>query len=412
MTKNTQLLELLRHNLELSPDSFKAHRLRDGSVLTLLPDIKGAERGFNERADVLIAAADGTDLNEFWDEVQAVIALRNRQRNTIIDQLTFRVTEMADQVTVPSGGEDFEVATEFGLPKGVRTSPGNRFWRGYDFAFYDLAVRYTWMYIAEAGVRELRQVTNEALDADNRLMFKRVLRTLFNPLNATGIGDDSLPITVYKFYNGDGEVPPAYGANTFVGTHNHYVTTQGMAASATLNPASVDAMQNHLDHHGYTLLNGYRKVMWLNPQEAAIVRTWRVAGGATWDFIPDDQRVGGGVYVPEATTRLVGQPGGSMPGQIGTYGPWLVVESEYLPAGYIAGIVTGGPDNLENPIGLREHRNPSYRGLKLIPGDRNGYPLVESFYQRGVGTGIRHRGAGIVMQVTSNASYTVPAIYA
>lgn len=408
--KSTLLLNDLAGLLSENPDAFDVHRMSSGSVLM---DVRGSERGFNERADALLRAADGTDLNDFWDEAQAAVNLRNQQRNSIIDQLTFRVTDMAEKVTVPSGGEDFEVASEYGLPKAVKTAPGNTFWRGYDFAFYDLAVRYTWMYIAEADVRDLRAQTNTALEADNRLRFKRVMRTLFNPINSMGLTDDSLPVTVYKFYNGDGEVPPSYGTNTFAGTHNHYLTTQGAAASAVLNPASLDAVQVHLDHHGYTMLAGYRKVLWVNPQEAAVIRTWRVANGATWDFIPDNTNTGGGVFVPDGTGgRYVGAPQGSVQGQIGTYGPWHIVESEYIPAGYVAGIVTGGPDNISNPIGLREHRNPAFRGLKLIPGDKNGYPLIESFYQRGLGTGIRHRGAGIIMQVSGNATYTVPAIYA
>lgn len=394
-----------------NPDAFSVVA-SPGSGMTLV-SIKGAERGFNERADALIRAADGTDINDFWDEANAAVNARNAQRSRIVDQLTYRVTDMAEKVTVPSGGEDFEIASEYGLPKAVKTAPGNTFWRGYDFNFYDLAVRFTWMYIAEADVRDLRSQINVALEADNRLIFNRVMRTLFNPLNGAGITDEQLPVTVYKFYNGDGEVPPAVGSSTFLGTHSHYLTTQGMAASATLNPAAVDGMQTHLDHHGYTMLSGYKKVLWVNTQEYNIIKTWRVANGASWDFIPDDTRSGGGVFVPDGSGgRYVGAPTGSVQGQVGTYGPWHVVLEDYIPAGYLAGIVTGGPDNLTNPIGLREHRNPAFRGLKLIPGDKNGYPLIESFFQRGIGTGIRQRGAGIIMQVSGNAAYTVPAIYA
>lgn len=407
MGNNT--LTQLRSMFAVDPDAFDIHRTARGSLLI---DVRGAERGFNERADALLKAADGTDLNAFWDEAQQAVNLRNAQRSRIVDQLTFRVTDMSEKVTVPSGGEDFEIATEYGLPKSIKTSPGNTFWRGYDFAFFDLAVRYTWMYIASADVRDLRAQTNAALEADNRLVFTRVMRTLFNPLNSQGITDESLPVTVYKFYNGDGEVPPPVGTTTFAGTHNHYITTQGAATSATLNPAAVEAMSTHLDHHGYTLLAGYRKVLWVNTQELNVIRTWKVATGAPWDFIPDDTRTGGGVFVPDGQGgRYVGAPSG-VPGQVGTYGPWNVVLEDYIPAGYLAGIVTGGPDNISNPIGLREHENPTFRGLNLIPGNRNGYPLIESFYQRGLGTGIRHRGAGIVMQVSGNANYTVPAIYA
>lgn len=372
-------------------------------------DIKGGEAGFNERADAVIAAADGTDLNDFWDEVQQTIALRNRQRGRLVDLLTFRVTELAEEVTLP-GPADFEIASEYGLPKGIRTGV-QRFWRGYDFNFYDLAVRYTWMFLADADIRQLRQLNNAALEADNRLVFSKVMKTLFNPLNGSGITDNNLPVTVYKFYNGDGEVPPPYANYTHAGTHNHYLTTQGLSTSATLTSAVIEDLTEHLDHHGYTYQAGYRKVLWVNKQEADIIRTFRVATGATYDFIQEASEYGGGVYEP-IDRKLVGAPSGKVPGQIGTYGPWHVVQEDYIPAGYIAGIVTGGPDNISNPIGLREHKNPSYRGLKIIPGDKNGYPLVESYYQRGLGTGIRHRGAGIVVQVSGNASYTVPATYA
>jgi hypothetical protein len=406
----TSTLTALRDLLDFDPEAFTGVKLGDTSFLI---DVQGAERGFNERADALLRAADGTDLNDFWDEINAAVNLRNQQRSSLVDSLTFRVTDMAEKVTVPSGGEDFEVATEYGLPKGIRTAPGNTFWRGYDFNFYDLAVRYTWMYIAEADVRDLRSLNNAALEADNRLVFSRVLKCLFNPLNASGITDDNLPVTVYKFYNADGEVPPEVNGVTFLGTHTHYLTTQGVATSATLTPAAIEAVQVHLDHHGYTMLAGYRKVLWVNTQEYNIIRSWKVATGAPWDFIPDDTRTGGGVFIPGGPAgHYAGAPQGRVPNQVGTYGPWHVALNDLIPAGYIAAIATGGPDSLTNPIGLREHKNPSYRGLKLIPGNRNGYPLIESFYQRGLGTGIRQRGAGAILQVSASGTYAVPAIYA
>jgi hypothetical protein len=371
--------------------------------------ISGQDGGFNERADAIIAAADGTDLNDFWDEVQQTIAIRNQQRNRLVDLLTFRVTDLAEEVTLPSP-VDFEVASEYGLPKGVRTGV-SRFWRGYDFNFHDLAVRYTWMFLAEADIRQMRQLNNAALEADNRLVFRKIMNCLFNPVNGTGITDNQLPVTVYRFYNADGEVPPQYKSYTHSGTHNHYLTSQTLSSSATLVPQVVEDLNAHLDHHGYTYQNGYRKVLWLNKQEADIVRKWTIAGGATYDFILDSDQMPGGMWLP-TNQKLVGQPQGRVPGQIGTYGPWHVVEEDYIPAGYVVGLVSGGPDNISNPIGLREHKNPTYRGLKIIPGATNGYPLVESYYQRGLGTGIRHRGAGIVVQIDAGATYTIPAAYA
>lgn len=371
--------------------------------------IIGADRGFNEAADVLFAAADGTDLNDFWDEVQATVRARNAQRNRLVDLLTFKVDGIAEEVTAPAPA-DFEEASEYGLPKGIRTGI-SRFWRGFDFKFYDLAARFTWRFIAEADQGQLRALNNTALEADNRLVYGRIMRTLFNPLNGSGFTDDNLPVTVYKFYNGDSEVPPVYESNTFTAPHNHYLTSFTAAGSAVLTSEFVDAMQVQLDHHGYTIQRGFKKVLWVNAQEAAIVRTWRVADGDAWDFILDQDQLGGGIIVPN-NTITIGQPQGKVPGQIGTYGPWHVVEEPAIPAGYMVGLASGGPLNLGNPIGIREHKNPAYRGLRSIPGDKNDYPLIESYYQRGLGTGIRQRGAGVLGQVTGNANYTVPALYA
>jgi hypothetical protein len=370
--------------------------------------ISGDDAGTNEAADAVHAAADGTDLNDFWDEVQQVVAARNAQRDRLIGALTFRVTELAEEVTLPSP-VDFEKSSEYGLPKSIRQAV-SRFWRGYSFDFYDLAIRFTWRFIADADIRQLRQLTNSALEADDRLMFNQVFKCLFNSLNGTGITDQNLPVTVYKFYNGDAEVPPTYKTNTFTAPHNHYLTTHGISGSNTLVPATLDGMQTQLDHHGYGVDNGYNHVLWVNPQEEAIIRTFRVATGATWDFL-QTAPYGGGI-VQATDTRIVGQPTGTYRGQTGTYGPWHVVKEDYIPAGYLVGLVSGGVDNIGNPIGLREHKNPRYRGLKVLPGNNNDYPLIESFFQRGIGTGIRHRGAGVLCQVTSSDTYTIPAIYA
>jgi hypothetical protein len=50
--------------------------------------------------------------------------------------------------------------------------------------------------------------------------------------------------------------------------------------------------------------------------------------------------------------------------------------------------------------------------LRLVKGRTPDYPLIDSFYNRGFGTGIRHRGAGVVMQITASGTYTIPAAYA
>lgn len=370
----------------------------------------GAAGGYAERSQLTRTSIDGVNLDDYWDEVQQVLAVRNANLDRMIAEFSSRTTEFAVQVDVPAGVANFEVASEYGQPKAYRNTYSRR-WRGLSFNFYDIAIRYTNMFLAEATRVDLDQLTQEALDADRRLLYNLVMKRLFNPLNETGMADNDLPVTVYGLYNGDGEVPPAYESYTFTGTHSHYVTTQSLRASATLTPACADDLELKLSEHGYSYAKGYRLIMWVNQQELNTVKTWRVANGATYDYIPDPSTYNGGVYVANNMT-LVGQPAGRVEQQVGTYGPWHVVLENQIPAGYVVALAAGGPENPGNPVMLREHRNPSYRGLQIIPGARATYPLVDSFYQRGWGTGIKYRGAGAICQVTSSATYAIPAAFA
>jgi hypothetical protein len=131
--------------------------------------------------------------------------------------------------------------------------------------------------------------------------------------------------------------------------------------------------------------------------------------GALYDFIPNNN-IGGGIRLPDGT--VVGAPSDNVPGSIGTYGPFIIVEEDYVPAGYVVALASGGEQNIGNIIGIRQHSNPGMRGLQLVKGRDNDYPLVDSFYRFGFGAGVRHRGAGVVMQITTNASYAAPALYA
>lgn len=46
----------------------------------------------------------------------------------------------------------------------------------------------------------------------------------------------------------------------------------------------------------------------------------------------------------------------------------------------------------------------------MIEGNWAKYPLVESFFQRGLGTGVRHRGAAAVVQIKASGTYDLPEV--
>ena len=151
----------------------------------------------------------------------------------------------------------------------------------------------------------------------------------------------------------------------------------------------------------------------MNSREGKVVRTFRVANGDTYDFIPavgepvdsildSGQQVSGGARISSTYRGLRA---------IGTYGEMIIVEDDLFPVGYVLIVGSGGAANLNNPVGIREHKNPALRGLRLVKGRDADYPLIDSFYNVGLGTGIRQRGGAAVMQIKASGSYAPPASY-
>lgn len=367
----------------------------------------GMARGTNTEGDVITQTIDGRSLNDIWREFQASLDMWNNARSTLVQALTFPVDQPVEDVPQISG-EDFEEASEFGEPKGIRG--GDYFSMGYDFKWYDLAIRYTWKYLAEATGAQVESLNNMALEADNRLVFSKVLKAIFNNVNRTAeIRGQN--VNVYPFYNNDGTVPPKWKNYTHLSTHNHYITS----GAAAVVSGDLDDLETHLMHHGYGRQSGATLILLANRTEIAIIRSFRVATGASYDFIPSQGQPPW--LLPTNTGGVVTPQGGGVPTTVnglpvvGQYGAFAIVEEDYIPAGYLVAFATGGQNQATNPVGFRQHQNTGLRGLRLVKGRDNDYPLVDSFYNRGFGTGVRHRGAGIVMQITANASYAIPADY-
>lgn len=367
-----------------------------------------ADNGYNTEGDVLTQTVDGRDLNEVWREFQQSLQAWNASRSRLVTALTFGVSEPVEDVPQLSM-DDFEEASEFGEPRGLRG--GDYFSLAYDFKWYDVAVRFTWKYLAEANAAQVESLHNQVLEADNRLVFNKVLKGIFNNVNRTA-DIRSTAYNVYPFYNNDGTVPPAYKTTTHTSSHDHYLVSNG----ATVDDGDLVEMETHLKHHGYGRQAGSTMILLVNDAQLATIRTFRVSAGDAYDFV-----AGSGQppwLLPVNTGGVVTPQGAGIPGTInglevaGRFGPWLVVEEEYIPAGYMLGFATGGENNATNPVGIREHKNPALRGLRLIKGRDNDYPLVDSFYGRGFGTGVRHRGAGVVMQVKASGTYDIPTAYA
>lgn len=369
-------------------------------------------QGFHAESDVIRTTTDGISTTELFAEFTRVLAALRNQRQPLVDLLTYTVTNPYERIPQAGSSANFEKASEYGVPVAVRTGV-TYYSLGFAFDWYDTGARYTWKYLAEASAEQVRSVFDTVLEGDQRLVFLEVMRTLYRNTNRLAVINDE-QFNVYTFYNADGTVPPTVGTNTFSGSHNHFVTS----GAATITSGDLDEAQDDLASHGYSVANGNVILHLVNKQESATIRTFKSiynGGSARWDFIPAQGTPNFLLPVQLQTNQNgVPQPPNTYRGfkVLGQYGDGLILENDYFPAGYVVTTATGGAENLTNPIGIREHARPELRGLRIVKGRSDDYPLQDSYWQRGFGTGVRQRGATYVMQITANASYAVPSVYA
>lgn len=363
-----------------------------------------APGGYATEGDVLVnQTVDGINLADIYAEYRDSLQLYNAERSALVSLLSFSTTRAFDSVPQGAFTRSFELASEFGVPTATGV-PVDELRLGYTFADHDAASRYTWRYLRDATQEQVDSVHRGILEASNRLVTTSILSRLFDPTQDLSPEGNA----VYGLFNADGgHIPDFMGRSWNPATTSHYLTS----GSSTLDPSDVESLIRMVKLKGHTA-SGQRLLLLVNPSESETIASFRVGvesadlTRARYDFVPS-----GTAPARYVTERLEGAAPpveyGGLP-VIGSYGDALVIESMFVPSGYVATVASSGPNSERNVVGLREHENPAYRGLRLIPGNQQRYPLVESFYAQSFGVGVRRRGAAAVMQLTDEADYTAP----
>lgn len=368
------------------------------------------QEGMLTQGDLVTVTADGVDLNALWNAFSESTAIYNEAMDALIQLLTYPV-DIPIEPVVQIGEMTFEEATEIGVPRGAGL-PIEVFQMGYDLRHYDKRNAYTWMFLADADARQVEAIHEAVLWADKRLVFRKVMEAVFdNRTRRANIRNQAY--NVYPLYNGEGIAPPRFKNNVFDVTHNHYQISH----NSVVDSSDLEDLMELIAEHGYSPQAGTQFLLLANKAETDVIRTFRrgVVNNNTvtagYDFIPSPTQPA--MMLPNAEGLLGNQPSpffGGLP-VIGSYGFWNIVEEDYIPAGYLAGFGYGGAFALSNPVGLRQHANPAMQGLRIIAGNQQRYPIVDGFYARSFGTGVRQRGGAAIMQIKASGSYDIPQIY-
>lgn len=378
-------------------------------------------KGYSAKADILTRTRDGQDLNQIWNDYAAALAEFNAARQPLIDLFASSVNGIVDEVQMP-GVERFELQSEFGIAQSIRPAP-SVVSRAYPFDWYDLRQGYTWRFLTKATSQQIDAVLQMALEAENSLVYDQVMKSLFNNANRTTTLDGiPTPFTVVALYNADGTVPPTYKGQTFAGSHTHYLSTGANTGQVAFDPQDFLDIAGTIEHHGFTRSQGYNIIFLMNPADAnaSVVRYVRnqtfVSGGSStvtslYDFIPT-QGSNQSLLLPPGYQLTGGLNANSFAGieVVGSWGPYLFLQDQAVPAGWVIGAASAGQSSNLNIVGIREDEDPALQGLIIKPGNNNNYPLIDSNFIRGIGAGIRQRGAAAIMKLdATGGAYTVPA---
>lgn len=225
-----------------------------------------------------------------------------------------------------------------------------------------------------------------------------MLRALFNSTAGSFVDPINGTLSIERLANGDSVVyPPVLGSETEA-TENHYLES-GYAATAisdTNNPYIT--IRGEIEEHFGASTGGDNICVFVHPDEVPETEDLR-----DFDAVPDNYiRTGTNVNVPQDLPNVPGRIVGR------TNGVW-VVEWRWIPSGYMFGV------HLDAPKPLKMRVDPPDTGLgvglQLVSTDTD-YPLQYAHYRHRFGFGVGNRLNGVVLELGTGGSYTVPSVYA
>ncbi len=368
---------------------------------------QSGQMGIIQAGDALAThTADGVDLNTIWAELVEGFDAWNQHRTDLTSLLSFKTVLPGEAVPQNISSPSFEQLTEYGLPNAAGV-PSSALVLGYDFGDFGSRSSFTWQALRAMTAEQVYAAINGIMHSDNRLVTGTILKRLFTPTPKT----NNEGYTCRGLYNADGQfVPPYLGTEFDPATTTHY----WKSGATQVDSGDIEDAVRAIRAKGYGRDASSQILILASSIESENIQTFRQG---------EESRTGGPVakhsFIPSAKAPAYLQPdniiGTPISGEfhgiecLGSYGPAWLVESAFVPDGYVAVVATSGPNAQNNVVGVREHPVESYRGLLAVPGGIH-YPMTDSTYIRSFGVGVRQRGAAVAIQIGSGTDYTAPTI--
>lgn len=265
---------------------------------------------------------------------------------------------------------------------------------GAQYAGTDVSMAYMTIAQLELAVDNIRL-------QDINMVRYEILRRLFNNTAQT-FDDETIPdtptVTVQPLANGDPVVyPPVLGSET-ESTEDHYFATGYAAASISDTNNPYTKAREELEEH-FGAPTGFGNVI------TFINKAQKAKTEALTDFDPvsdvnirSGQDVSVPINLPNVPGRILGR----------CDGVWIA-EWPFIPANYMLSI------DLGTTAPLMERRDPAVTGLPMglhLVTKEKATPFESAHYRHRTGFGAYNRLNGFVQELTTDASYDIPAEFA
>lgn len=256
-------------------------------------------------------------------------------------------------------------------------------------------VTYAYMTLNELQ-RHVTTIQNRYMNSTRH----EILRALFRATALTWVDEQYGSLSIQPLASGDGTLyPPVIGSEAFA-DDTHLLESGYTAGNISDSNNPYVTISGELEEHFGTPTGGSNIVCFVNHAQTAKTK-------ALTDFIETEKL---GIQLGDDTARAVGLPA-AMPGRIlgreSGAGVW-VVEWRWVPANYIIGIHMEAPKPLKRRVDSVQGLGSG--ALQLIA-ENDKTPLLNSIYSARFGFGVANRLNGVVLELGTGGSYTVPTGY-
>lgn len=357
-------------------------------------DLKQIVLPANLDATVLEKAAlsDGTTFAAVIADINAALGLLNGSlRGGYLGNLFSVTTDLTIEYAM-GGTFGVEEHTEYGQPDAKRADTRQHM---LPHRVWDRALGWTTDFFRKARATQIEaDIAQAMLDMSDNFQ-RRVWQTFFTmESTAVGTAGNSLP-----FANGGVTdtvwIPPPYGGNTFLASHDHYFRTTDDGAGRL---ASLSTMAETLAHHGH--MPPFDLVI-----PSADVAAWTAVTGFTGGARPE---------ITFGSTTAVANVSELYLGVFNTdYGVVRVYALTRLPTDTAGMFKNYGGAGNDTRAPLRVRVDPDWHnGQVVLAASANVvlYPLEKAILQTDFGVGVGDRTAAAFTTYAGSGDYVSPSI--